>query len=75
MVSPAPHLMFRQRDDQLPGLVRQKLKQRVKRFNVRITARPSMDPALRRQLQLEFASEVKRLSEILQRDLSAWSRP
>lgn len=59
----------------VPALVRQKLKQRVKRFNVRVTARPSMDPALRRQLQLEFAPEVKRLSETLQRDLSAWSEP
>ncbi len=36
--------------------------------------RPPMDPELRSRLQAEFAPEVERLSELLQRDLTHWSR-
>jgi hypothetical protein len=33
-----------------------------------------MNPGLRKRLQVEFAPEVKRLSELLGRDLTYWSR-
>jgi hypothetical protein len=37
-------------------------------------ARPPMSPELRRRLTAEFADEVRRLGELIGRDLSAWSR-
>lgn len=57
----------------LPTVVRQRIAKDIGRLNVHITPRPHMDPDLRRELRLEFASEVRRLSQIIQRDLSPWS--
>ena len=43
------------------------------RFNTIEKRRPPMDPVLRKQLQEEFRSEVKSLSDLLGRDLTHWS--
>lgn len=43
-------------------------------LNVKHERRPPMDPELRRQLLADFAPEVERLSELLGRDLTHWSR-
>jgi Sulfotransferase family len=44
----------------------------VERLNLREEPRPQMDCALRSRLVDEMASDVRRLSELLDRDLSAW---
>jgi Sulfotransferase domain len=41
--------------------------------NSRQAKRPPMDPALRRELTIEFRSQVAELAELIGRDLSAWS--
>jgi len=50
------------------------IESRLQQSNIRLAKRPPMDPDLRRHLQREFAPEVERLSELLGRDLTAWSR-
>ncbi len=49
------------------------LLKRLKRMNTQHTSRPALDPILRRRLQVEFQPEVKRLADLLGRDLSSWS--
>lgn len=44
------------------------------RINTRFEERPPLDPGLRAQLKSEFANEVDRLSELLERDLTSWSK-
>ncbi len=44
------------------------------RFNNRPLARPPLDPELERRLKREFAPEVERLSKLLNRDLTYWTR-
>jgi hypothetical protein len=44
------------------------------RMNTRYVSRPEPNPALRARLKRAFAGEVRRLSDLLDRDLSAWSR-
>jgi len=44
----------------------------IKRFNTQRVGRPSVEPSLRRQLELEFVTEVDQLSELLDRDFSRW---
>ncbi len=39
------------------------------------TRRPAMDPALQQSLRQDFAPEIERLSALLGRDLTHWSRP
>jgi hypothetical protein len=46
----------------------------VKDWNTVEAKRSAMDSGLRRALTKEFAPEVERLSELLRRDLSQWSR-
>jgi len=46
----------------------------IRRLNSRYQPRRAMDPELRRRLQTEFAAEVQQLSNLLNRDLSHWSR-
>jgi hypothetical protein len=64
----------------LAGLMRYRslgwkpLKIAINRMNTKYEARPPMDPELRKQLQAEFAPDVERLSELLGRDLTHWSR-
>jgi hypothetical protein len=59
-------------------LTRRSLQRRVvealARLNARPEPRPPMKPALRRRLQAEFAPEVERLSGLLGRNLTGWSR-
>ena len=50
-----------------------KFTRRFIRWNTVTEGRRSMDPELKSQLQEEFEPEVKRLGEVLGRDLSQWS--
>ena len=50
------------------------MKERVKKMNTQVKPRPPLDPELRKTLQKEFAPEVKRLSQLLGRDLTHWSK-
>jgi hypothetical protein len=43
-------------------------------LNTRYEKRPSLSPELRARLRREFAPEVERLSQLLGRDLTHWSR-
>jgi hypothetical protein len=44
----------------------------LRRLNTTPAARKPMRPELKRRLQIEFAPEVERLSELLRRDLTGW---
>lgn len=50
------------------------LERRLWKLNSRSEKRPALAPEVRAQLQREFAPEVERLSELLGRDLTHWSR-
>lgn len=52
----------------------QELKKSIRRFNTRKAPRPPLAPEIRRSLQQEFAPEVERLSALLGRDLTYWSK-
>jgi hypothetical protein len=52
----------------------QDLERRIWKLNSRSENRPPLAPEVRAQLQREFAPEVERLSELLGRDLTHWSR-
>jgi hypothetical protein len=54
--------------------LRRRLGERLHRLNERRAAKSPMDVSLRRELQAELAPEVERLSDLLERDLSFWSR-
>src|SRR5439155_2574434 len=58
----------------MPRTVRQGILQNLKLLNTHYEPRPSMDRELRRRLQTEFMPEVERLSELLDRDLTYWSK-
>ena len=47
---------------------------KIRRANTSYEPRAPMSEGLRRELQAEFAPEVERLSELLGRDLTHWSR-
>lgn len=49
------------------------LRNRLLTANSRLTPRPAMDRVLRARLTREFEPEVRRLSSVIGRDLSAWS--
>jgi hypothetical protein len=51
---------------------RQGFKGWLRRLNAKHESRPSMDPELRRRLQVEFTLEVEQLSTLLGRDLTHW---
>jgi hypothetical protein len=57
----------------VPFEVRRKVQRRLKKLNTRFEPRVPMQPELRRKLQVEFRSEVRRLGELIGRDLSHWS--
>jgi hypothetical protein len=50
------------------------LRTRMLEMNSEAKPRPPMDPALRRELTLEFTPEIERLSALIGRDLSAWTQ-
>ncbi len=52
----------------------QRIEARLQRSNASVERRPPLAPELRAQLKREFAPEVERLSELLGRDLTHWSR-
>jgi hypothetical protein len=52
---------------------RDALRRRLMRLNTRFVRRPGMDPTLRATLRRELAPGVRRLGEILGRDLRAWT--
>jgi hypothetical protein len=58
----------------MPPKLRHSVYHGLKAFNTVYEARPPIDPQLRMELQEEFAPEVERLSELLGRDLTYWSR-
>ncbi|MBS1811267.1 MAG: glycosyltransferase [Acidobacteria bacterium] len=55
-----------------PLSLRRKLYDRLWDLNVKVEKRPELEPNLARQLTTEFASDVKKLSQLLGRDLSQW---
>jgi hypothetical protein len=57
----------------VPFELRRKIQRRLKALNTRFEPRAPMQPELRRKLQAEFRSEVRRLGELIGRDLSHWS--
>lgn len=54
--------------------LRHKLFAKAQQVNTSYETRPPLLVQLRRQLQKEFAPEIERLSELLGRDLTYWSR-
>jgi hypothetical protein len=58
----------------VPFSLRVALGKVVNRVNTNYRPRPAMDPALRRRLQQQFASEVEQLSALLGRDITHWNR-
>jgi len=52
----------------------QKIEARLMRYNFRPAKRPQLDAAVRARLKEEFRSEVACLGELLNRDLSSWSK-
>jgi hypothetical protein len=57
----------------LPARQRKRLFRRALALNSRTAPRTPMDPALRARLKAEFAPDVRRLGQLIGRDLSAWS--
>lgn len=50
----------------------ERLRRRVYQIVVRDIAKPTYDPALRRQLVELYQADIVRLQELIRRDLSAW---
>lgn len=48
--------------------------QQLVRSNTKIASRPPMDATLQEKLQREFYPEIEELSQLLNRDLSAWTK-
>lgn len=59
----------------IPLYLRRSISFKIKEMNTRYQARPPMDALLQRQLQQEFADEVRQLSALIGRDLSHWANP
>jgi hypothetical protein len=53
----------------------QRAEMRLLNFNARVVPRPALPPDLRARLRHEFAPEVQRLSDLLERDLGSWTSP
>jgi hypothetical protein len=52
----------------------QKIETHLMQFNIRPAKRPQLDEGVRTRLKQEFQTEIGRLSELLGRDLSGWSK-
>jgi len=50
------------------------IKEKLKKLNTKRTSRPELDEEFRKQLQQEFAPEIERLSQLIDRDLTHWYR-
>lgn len=57
----------------VPEKVRWGVRRRLINLNQKAAPRPPMRPELRARLEREFAAEIARLGEIVDRDLSAWT--
>jgi len=53
----------------------QRAESRLQKLNTRVEKPPPLSPETRALLQHEFAPEVDRLAELLNRDLGHWTRP
>jgi hypothetical protein len=71
LMAPPPRLMAAY-DRYAPKALHGRVLDKLRRLNTRTAPRPPMDPVLKRQLQREFAPEVRRLSALLDRDLMTW---
>jgi hypothetical protein len=58
----------------IPTILRQSIVDNLVRLNTYFKPRLPIDPLLKKQLQAEFKLEIERLSELLGRDLTFWSR-
>ena len=58
----------------VPSGVRQRFIEMLKGYNIKYELLEPMNPELKKQLHEEFAPEVEKLSELLGRDLTHWSR-
>lgn len=58
----------------LPQPLRRTLVRRLWSFNIKYEARPAMKLELKKRLSMDFAPDVERLSQLLGRDLTHWSR-
>ena len=72
LVAPPP-MLTRIYKQIAPSSLQGQLMKRLKRMNTQHTQRPALDPGLRQRLQVEFQPEIKRLADLLGRDLSSWS--
>jgi hypothetical protein len=59
----------------IPDTPRRKIIRTLERVNLKYEERPPMNPELKQRLKEEFRPEVERLSQLLNRDLTYWSRP
>lgn len=59
----------------IPDTPRRRIIRVLERVNLKYEERPPMNPELKRRLKEEFRPEVERLSQLLDRDLTYWSRP
>jgi hypothetical protein len=73
LIANPPSWMSRIARTLLPPRQRKRLFRRALALNARIAPRSPMDPQLRARLKAEFAPEVRRLGDLIGRDLSAWS--
>ena len=74
VLSSPPSWMRRAIRSVAPRPTRKRLYRAAMRFNARSQARQAMDPELRERLAGELAPEVERLSTLVGRDLTQWSR-
>ena len=58
----------------VPDVPRRRIFKTLERLNLKYEQRPPMNPQLRQRLTAEFKPEVERLSKLLDRDLTYWSR-
>jgi Sulfotransferase domain len=58
----------------IPDVPRRRLIRTLERVNLKYEPRPPMNPELKERLKEEFRLEVERLSQVLDRDLTYWSR-
>lgn len=58
----------------IPDVPRRRLIRTLERVNLKYEPRRPMNPELRERLKAEFKPEVERLSKLLDRDLTYWSR-
>ncbi len=57
----------------LPHTVRRWLGHTLASLNTKVEPRPKLAPATRRRLALEFADDIRQLSELIGRDLTNWT--